>query len=168
MNRAVAKPPRRPRRPRRFSITLPRFRFPQNSGQSSQKLNKSEIPVVVGWRQGNHEIDVNLLNSKVRIGKDLHDKIPNNKNITPTKSFRILKTKKINKQQSKSFRKVVKFGDNEIIVAPGTIKFKNRIKRRTYDITNKNAESPAINLGSAPRRVERVKNRLVSNNKTLA
>ena len=68
--------------------------LPKNDGQPPKEieLKPGEFPEVIAHRQGIVEREINTNTGEVKVGKDLHEEVPNNPKIKPKDSVRVIST----------------------------------------------------------------------------
>ncbi|MAJ43646.1 MAG: hypothetical protein CMF96_02735 [Candidatus Marinimicrobia bacterium] len=68
--------------------------LPKNDGQPPKEieLKPGEFPEVIAHRQGIVEREINTDTGEVKVGKDLHEEVPNNPKIKPKDSVRVIST----------------------------------------------------------------------------
>ena len=68
--------------------------LPKNGGQPPKEieLKPGEFPEVIAHRQGIVEREINTDTGEVKVGKDLHEEVPNNPKIKPKDSVRVIST----------------------------------------------------------------------------
>ena len=111
--------------------------FPRH--RTSVKVKDNEIPVVAGFRQGIVEYVVNYNTGKVKVAKDLHPDIPNDHRAKPQSTLRVLRTRKLTKEElqarkdGKSLKRSWQIGTVRVSVEPGKL---------TYTGTPRTASQP--------------------------